>query len=146
MSDESTAGDGIAGPEIGSFCWTEIGTTNAAKCMEFYESIFGWKFTTSGAGDGSFPYYEYTTGGEFPAGGMYEITPDMCQDGQAPPPPHYMTYVTVADVDAAAEKAVGLGATVVHGPMDIPNTGRFAYLQDPTGAMFAIFAMNGGQN
>lgn len=99
MSDESNAGGGMAGPPQGSFCWTEIGTTNSAKCMEFYESIFGWKFTTSGNGDGSFPYYEYSTGGDFPAGGLYEITSEMCQEGQPLPPPHFMTYIGVDNVD-----------------------------------------------
>ena len=34
---------------------------------------------------------------------------------------------------------VVVGATVVVDPMDIPNTGRFAVLVDPQGAMFALF-------
>ena len=28
----------------GEFCWTEIASTDAKKCKEFYSKIFGWKF------------------------------------------------------------------------------------------------------
>jgi predicted enzyme related to lactoylglutathione lyase len=45
----------------------------------------------------------------------------------------------VDDVDATAGKATGLGAKLFVPPMDIPNTGRFAVIQDPQGAVFAIY-------
>jgi predicted enzyme related to lactoylglutathione lyase len=64
--------------------------------------------------------------------------------GEEMPPPHFMTYIAVDDVDAAVAKAAGLGATVVREPMDIPNTGRIAVIKDPTGAVFAIFTMKEG--
>ena len=46
----------------------------------------------------------------------------------------------MGDVDASAEKAKSLGGEV-HKVMDIPNVGRMAIIQDPTGAMIAIFRM-----
>jgi uncharacterized protein len=54
-------------------------------------------------------------------------------------PPFWVTYFMVDDVDASATKAQSLGAALHHGPMDIPNVGRFAVLGDPQGASFAIF-------
>ena len=36
-------------------------------------------------------------------------------------------------------KAKELGGKVVVGPHDIPNTGRFTIVNDPQGAMFAVF-------
>lgn len=141
MAQEAT---GFAGPAPGSFCWTEIASSDAAKCKEFYTNVFGWKFKDSDATDGAFAYHEYTTGGDYPAGGLYEITPEMCGEGQPVPPPHFMTYVAVDDVDENAKLAVELGGKIIREPMDIPNTGRFAVIQDPTGAMISTFKMSEG--
>ncbi len=144
MSQEAT---GFAGPEPGSFCWTEIASNDAAKCKAFYTNVFGWTFKDSNATDGAFAYHEYSTGSDYPSGGLYEITPEMCQDGEPLPPPHFLTYIAVADVDENARQAVELGGAIIRQPMDIPNTGRFAVIADPTGAMFATFKMaSGGHN
>lgn len=135
---------GFAGPATGSFCWTEIASSDAAKCKEFYTNVFGWEFQDSKAGAGEFAYHEFTAGSDYPVGGLYEITPDMCGEGQPVPPPHFLTYVAVDDVDENAKLAVELGGKVLRGPMDIPNTGRFAIIQDPTGAMISTFKMDMG--
>jgi len=44
----------------------------------------------------------------------------------------------VTDTDATAAKAVELGATLMVEPADIPQTGRFAIIQDSLGAIFGI--------
>ena len=144
MAQEASEMAGFAGPQPGTFCWTEIAASDANKAKEFYKNVFGWKFQDSNAVTDGFAYHEYSTPGEeYPAGGLYPITAEMFPEGA--PPPHYMTYIAVDDVDANAKRAVELGGTVIKEPADIPNTGRFAIIQDPTGAMFATFKM-GGQN
>src|SRR6266513_1340550 len=45
----------------------------------------------------------------------------------------------VADADATAARAAELGATVISQPFDVLEAGRMAVLQDPTGAVFAIW-------
>lgn len=142
MSQEASEMAAFAGPEQGSFCWTEIASSNSAKCKEFYSNVFGWKFKDSDVGEGAFEYHEFYTGGDYPSGGLYEISPEICGEGEMPPP-HFLTYIAVDDVDANARRAEELGGTVIKEPMDIPNTGRFAIIQDPTGAMFATFKMQG---
>src|SRR6187549_3642358 len=129
MAQEASEMAGFAGPEHGEFCWTEIASSDAAKCKEFYSNVFGWKFQDSNAVTDGFAYHEYSTGGDHPAGGLYEITEAMCPEGQPFPPPHFMTYIAVDDVDENARHAVELGGTVVKEPSDIPNTGRFAIIQ-----------------
>ena len=125
----------------GDFCWTEIASTDAEKCKAFYSNVFGWTFKDSDAADEAFAYHEFTpAGGNYPSGGLYRISPEICGEGELPPP-HLLTYVAVDDVDANAKLAADLGATVVKPPADIPGTGRFAIIQDPTGAMLAIFKM-----
>jgi uncharacterized protein len=142
MAQEASEMAGHAGPATGSFCWTEIASTDAAKCKEFYTNVFGWTFQDSNATDGAFAYHEFSTGGGYPAGGLYEISSVICGEGELPPP-HLLNYIAVDDVDENAKLAEELGGTIIKAPSDIPNTGRFAIIQDPTGAMFATFKMQG---
>src|ERR1051325_10615147 len=103
--------------------------------MEFYSNVFGWTFKKGDAG--GMQYNEFSTGGDFPAGGLYQMDPAWF--GGSTPPPHFMIYVMVDDVDEATKKAVELGGTVTREPMNIPNVGRFSIIQDPTGADIASF-------
>jgi uncharacterized protein len=140
MAQEASEMAEFAGPQPGSFCWTEIASSDAAKCKEFYSNVFGWTFKESKATDGAFAYHEFYTNGDYPSGGLYEISPEICGPGELPPP-HFLSYVAVEDVDENAKLAVELGGKIVKEPMDIPNTGRFAIIQDPTGGMIATFKM-----
>ncbi len=140
MAQEASEMAAFAGPSPGSFCWTEIAVSNSDKCVDFYTNVFGWQFNPSGGAPGM-DYREYTTGGDYPAGGLYQIDPQWF-DGN-PPPPHFMEYVAVDDVDANAELAKELGGKV-HKVVDIPNTGRMAIIEDPSGAIFATFKMAAG--
>ncbi|CAN5511984.1 hypothetical protein BH10ACI3_BH10ACI3_03100 [soil metagenome] len=143
--DASEMNNGGSTPH-GTFCWTEIASSDAERCKAFYTTVFDWKFQDSKAVDG-FAYHEYSTGADYPAGGLYEITPKMCAPGQPTPPPHFMTYIAVDDVDENARLAVELGAKIINGPMDVPNVGRMCIVQDPTGAVFSTFKMaEGGHN
>jgi hypothetical protein len=54
-------------------------------------------------------------------------------------PPNWTTYIGTQDVDATVARAKELGATVINGPMDVPNAGRFAIITDPTGAVFGVW-------
>jgi predicted enzyme related to lactoylglutathione lyase len=138
MSQEASEMAGWALPKQGEFVWMEIATTDADKCQAFYEAVFGWNFH-KGQADPAMDYREFAVAGEDrPMGGLYQINPEWF--GGNPPPAHFMTYVAVDDVDASAELAESLGASV-HKKMDIPNVGRMAIIQDPTGAMIAIFRM-----
>jgi len=116
-----------------SFCWNELGTNDTARAADFYTGVFGW-----GKDVQNFGPMEYTmfTNGDRPAGGMYKITPEM-----GPIPPHWLVYFSVADCDAAVEKAVSLGAKTMKPADDIPGIGRFAILTDPQGAAFALIKL-----
>lgn len=140
MAQEASEMAGFAGPQPGSFCWTEIASTDAAKCKEFYSNVFGWTFQDSQASTDGFAYHEFSAAGGYPAGGLYEISHEICGEGELPPP-HFLSYVAVDDVDANAKLAEELGGKIIKAPMDIPNTGRFSIIQDPTGGMIATFKM-----
>jgi predicted enzyme related to lactoylglutathione lyase len=50
-----------------------------------------------------------------------------------------MPYFQVANCDESSAKVKELGGSIMVGPQDIPNTGRFAIASDPQRAMFAVF-------
>ena len=61
-------------------------------------------------------------------------------EGMSPQVPSYwMPHFMVTDLDASSAKAKGLGATLMVGPQSIHDGGRFAILQDPQKAKFALY-------
>ena len=116
-----------------SFCWNELGTKDTAKAGEFYTGLFGWGKNVQQMGPMTYTSF---MNGERPAGGMYEPPPEM---GDVPP--HWLAYFAVDDTDAMVKKAGELGAITIAPPMDIPDTGRFAIIQDPQGAVFGIIKL-----
>ncbi len=126
-------------PKHGTLCWTEIATTDLEACDKFYSKLFGWKITKSENPDIPMEYREYDTGLGYSSGGMYQMTEEMF--GGEIPPPHFLNYVAVDDVDACIEQVKELGGQLIGEPHDIPKTGRMAVVQDPTGATFALITL-----
>ena len=116
--------------ETGAIIWNELMTTDASAAVDFYKKTLG---IDTGKMPGPMDYTLVKAGGDDVAGIM-AITPEM---GEVPP--HWGVYFGVDDVDAAVEKAKSLGGNVLVPPQDIPEIGRFAVLQDPQTAVFAIF-------
>ena len=55
-------------------------------------------------------------------------------------PAQWLLYITVADVDASVERCVELGGQVLVAAKDLPGYGRMSVIQDPAGAVAALFA------
>jgi predicted enzyme related to lactoylglutathione lyase len=108
-------------------------THDTTAATEFYTALFGWK-TNVGNATG-FPYTHWQNDG-VDIGGMMAIMKEW-----GPMPPHWGNYVQVKNCDDAVAQATSLGGKVCMPPTDIPNTGRFATLQDPQGAMFSVIAL-----
>jgi uncharacterized protein len=119
--------------EPGALCWTELTTSDTKAAEKFYTQLFGWTPKHSAAG-APMEYTEFSVGGT-PSIGMMPKPAEM----PAEIPSYWMPYFLVAGVDASAARAKELGGKLMVGPHDIPGTGRFAILNDPQGAMFAIF-------
>jgi len=119
--------------EPGALCWSELTTRDPDGAEAFYTSLFGWKAKRSPAGS-PMPYTEFSVG-DHPAMGMLRMPDTM------PPqtPSYWMPYFQVTNTDDSTAQAAAAGATLMVGPQDIPSTGRFSILIDPTGAVFALF-------
>ncbi len=131
-------------PKHGEFCWTEVAVTDLEKCKSFYSNVFGWEFAQSKAVEGEMQYLEFSSAGtDTTDAAIYEMKAEMF--GGQMPPPHIAVYVAVEDIDAAAEKAKSLGGSVIFGPENIPNVGRFAIIGDPAGAAISMITLGGGE-
>jgi predicted enzyme related to lactoylglutathione lyase len=118
----------------GQFVWYELTTPDVDAAKKFYPAFTGW-----GTQQFDKDYAMWTTGGA-PFAGIFRLAAEQRQRGI---PPNWMPYVETSNVDDTAKLAAVLGGSVMHGPEDIPNTGRFAVLQDPQGATFGIYKSNG---
>jgi uncharacterized protein len=118
----------------GTFCWVELGTTNAAAAENFYTELFGWDYKDESMGPSGVYTMIKLNGKDI--GGLYQLPSDMLAQGI---PPHWLTYISVANADDATAQAVSAGGTTLKGPFDVSSAGRMSVLQDPTGAAFAIW-------
>ena len=119
--------------EPGALTWTELTTNDTKKAEQFYTNLFGWK--SKAGNDVGMEYTEFYVGST-PGAGMMDA---KNLGPNANVPPNWMPYFQVSDVDATARKASELGGKLFVPPSDIPKVGRFAVVQDPQGAVFAIF-------
>ena len=123
-------------PPHGIFCWNELSTNNLEAAKTFYRDLLGWKLHESDAA--GMNYIEIEAAGKR-IGGMYQQSPEM----GPPMPPHWMAYIAVDNIDAVAARVAKLGGKVLVGPMNIPHVGRFAVINDPTGAAISIITLSG---
>jgi uncharacterized protein len=117
----------------GLFVWHELNTTDIGSAEGFYSKLIGWKTSAWEQN----PAYRIWTMGRAGRGGLYSVHEERTA---VPPPPHWLSYIGTADVDATVRHAVELGGKVATPAYDVPRVGRMAVLNDPQGAMFAISA------
>ena len=117
----------------GQFVWHELMTTDAKAAVGFYSKVA--RLTTQPAPFDK-TYTTFMASGR-PMGGL------MVLAGGAPP--NWLSYIGTADVDETTRKAQSLGAKVVKASAPVADGGRFAILEDPQGAVFAIYAFKQGQ-
>jgi predicted enzyme related to lactoylglutathione lyase len=123
-------------PLPGKFVWFEHASKDPKKAQLFYAEVFGWKVQPFPMGADS---YDMILAGD---------TPDTMLGGYASlesgRTPHWISYVSVNDVDAAVKAAAANGGKIVEPPTDIPTVGRYARIADPQGAEICVFRNSTG--
>jgi predicted enzyme related to lactoylglutathione lyase len=113
------------------FVWFDLTTAaDGGDVGDFYAQLFGW---TAGAAAGD--YRSWFTDGDQPWGGV--LPAERAAAGR------WLPYVLVDDLDAAAERAVALGGTVVR-PRSTGPAGASVLVADPGGAVVALFTPAAG--
>lgn len=115
------------------FIHVELNSTDPVAARQFYQGMFDWELKDlplPGGSDGQI-YTAINVGGGTGGGMMQQQMPGA--------PSSWLAYVLVPDIEAATEKARGLGATIVKEVTEVPNMGWISILRDPTGAMLGLW-------
>ena len=116
--------------DYGRFVWFEMVGPRPEEASRFYGEVVGWKVQTMDMPGGT--KYPMAVAGEGPVGGFAELPqPDAL--------PHWISYVSVENVDAAAKKVQKLGGRALMEAFDVPSVGRMQPVADPHGAAFYLF-------
>ncbi|UCG53238.1 MAG: VOC family protein [Candidatus Latescibacterota bacterium] len=118
----------------GTFCWVDLGTTDAEAAKEFYGEVFGWEFDDRPVGEGVIYTMIQHKGKDVAA--LWEMPEEMTSQGI---PTHWLSYVSVTSADEIVRLATELGAEIPQEPFDVYDVGRMAVLRDPTGAVLALW-------
>jgi len=117
----------------GTPSWVDLATTDVEDAKRFYSALFGWSFRTD---TGEWGSYTMCFLREKAVAGLMEQPRDQQNQGV---PPHWITYITVENVDETATKIPGAGGTTVVPPMDVLESGRMLVAQDPAGAFTSFW-------
>jgi len=113
----------------GKFVWFELLTQDIDKAMKFYDGLFGWRSARISTGDDD-PYPMINNGDQ--AIGGYRKGPPGVKS-------HWVSYLSVPDVDASHRAVVAAGCRVMMPPTDFGSFGRATAVADPTGASFCLW-------
>ncbi|KAA3605219.1 MAG: VOC family protein [Planctomycetota bacterium] len=120
-------------PKIGTVGWIDLTVEDAPAIRDFYQQVVGWKalgLDMEGYQDFVMqaPQDEEAVSGICHARGPNEGFPSS-----------WLIYITVAHLEQSLEKVLELGGQMLRPPRGAGGHGRFAVIQDPAGAVCALF-------
>jgi predicted enzyme related to lactoylglutathione lyase len=121
-------------PEIGSMVWIDLTVPDAEGVRDFYAEVVGW--TPSEVDMGGYSDYSMNT----PESGTTITGVCHARGVNEGMPPVWMPYFTVADLDASIAKCTENGGAVVV-PARSLGEGRFCVVEDPAGAVAALYEL-----
>ncbi|MEP7028547.1 MAG: VOC family protein [Candidatus Eisenbacteria bacterium] len=118
----------------GTFCWPELSTSAQGAAETFYTKLFDWTLKLTPMGEDS--HYTIFLKGDRDVAAGAQMQPETAKAGV---PTHWLSYISVANVDETVKRAEALGGKLIAGPFDVMEHGRMAVLSDPSGAAFALW-------
>lgn len=136
MSDSSAPTSTQKVLEPGFFCWIDVAVSDPTATHKFFTDLFGWGRKVRPTED-AHAYSIMTCQGQHVAG--------ICQVEEAGPS-QWMSYLLVDDLSQATDKAESLGAEILKRDIEIDTFGTMTVVQDPTGAIFALWQSKRGES
>ncbi len=128
------AGDHIGAQvldEAGALIWTELMTSDTAKCASFYTQLLGYTTQVMPMEDSHYTIFVCPDGKR--AAGMMAFPPNMTNV-----PPNWTSYFGTKDIRGTVAKIEQAGGKVCMPVTPIPGVGEFAVVQDDQNAVFAL--------
>jgi predicted enzyme related to lactoylglutathione lyase len=105
----------------------EIPSADFEQSGKFYGELFGWKITP--VPEMNYALWEPA---QAPGGGFNPVGPEV-RVGEV------LIYLDSDNIEADLKRAKSLGGSVLREKTEIPGTGWFAVVKDPTGNAIALF-------
>lgn len=118
--------------KIGTVGWVDLTVPNAEELRDFYQDVAGWTSQPLDMG-GYSDFVMSAPDGQSVSGVCH------ARGGNAGLPAQWLIYITVADLDASVARCTERGGKVLAGPKDAGGGARFCVIQDPAGAVAALY-------
>ena len=107
----------------------DISAENVERVIQFYEGIFGWKFTKW---EGPMDYWLISTGSQDEPGIDGGLSKRGGQEA------HVINTIEIDSIDQTLEKIVKAGGRIIQPKGTIPGVGYFAQCSDTEGTVFGV--------
>jgi uncharacterized protein len=118
---------------VGAISWIDLTVPNATAVKDFYRAVVGWTESAVSMGD-HVDYCVHPPGSPAPVAGICHA-----KGQNVGFPAQWLLYITVADLDRSMTQCVEKGGKVVRPAASLGGQGRFCIVQDPAGAVAALF-------
>jgi predicted enzyme related to lactoylglutathione lyase len=119
--------------ESGVINWHDLTVPNAEQVRDFYSQVAGWKFDFVSMGEYS-DYVMLTPDTKIPVAGICHAL-----GTNANLPQQWLMYVNVSSMDESILACEKLGGKVLVQPKSYADMGKYCVIQDPAGAVCALF-------
>ncbi len=117
---------------VGEIGWMDLTVPNAQEVRDFYRGVVGWEVAELDMGGYSDYCMNLPDGGDTVAGICH------ARGGNADLPAQWLLYINVANLDESLTACSQSGGKLVAGPKKMGSS-RYAVIQDPAGAVAALF-------
>ena len=124
-------------PRLGYVQWMDLTVPDADRLPTFYEKVAGWAATPLSMGE----YEDFCMS---PAGDPQKTVAGIChaRGENTDLPAQWLIYITVASLSDSAAQCERLGGRILAGPRQMGGQGMVVVVQDPAGAVAALFEPN----
>ena len=117
---------------LGRISWVDLTVPDASTLQDFYVKVAGWTASPLSMGD----YDDYLMLG---SDGAPQAGVCHAKGANSGIPPQWIPYITVEGLDAKLSAGEALGGKIVMPVRSMGKTGRYAMIEDPAGAVCALF-------
>ncbi len=117
---------------LGRISWVDLTVPNAAALQKFYSKVTGWTAMPLSLGE----YDDYLM---LDADGAPQAGVCHARGANSGTPPQWIVYITVSGLDEKLREVEALGGKIVMPTRSMGTTGRYALIEDPAGAVCALF-------
>jgi predicted enzyme related to lactoylglutathione lyase len=116
----------------GRIGWIDLTVEDAPRIRSFYETVTGW--TSMGLSMGDYEDWVMTASDGTAQAGICHA-----RGANSGIPAKWLVYINVNDLDASLVQVEALGGRIVQPSRTAGASGRFAVIEDPAGAVCALF-------